>query len=280
MVEDRGLGRARGAGVVVRADRVQELGADSGLERRGALLDQAQAQMDVAEQAALLGRFEDRPARQLDRPADVVEERRGEEQVGAQPGMELRHLAADRRDADRVLEEPARVAVMAVDGRGQRAQPTPQLVVADEASDGRLQAGVRDLAREELEKALELVSVAAQGGRERLRIEILDRLERADLELQPVAKAVDPSEHAHRVALVEPGVEQVDVAPDARLDPSAGVDELEGEVRSAPARAQPLLLRDRVDALDDAVLLELGDRRHVPSLGPKTDGTVRAKWPR
>ena len=91
--------------------------------------------------------------------------------------MELRHLAADRRDADRVLEEPARVAVMAVDGRGQCAQPTPQRVVADEASDGRLQPGVRDLAREELEKALELVSIAAQGGRERLRIEILDRLE-------------------------------------------------------------------------------------------------------
>jgi len=31
----------------MRADRVQELRADSGLERRGALLDQAQPQVDV-----------------------------------------------------------------------------------------------------------------------------------------------------------------------------------------------------------------------------------------
>ena len=106
---------------MVRADRVQQLRADSGLERRGALLDHAQAQMDVAEQAALLCRFEDRPSRQLSCAADVVEERRREKQVGAQPGMELRHLAADRRDADRVLEQAARIAVVAFDGRGQSA---------------------------------------------------------------------------------------------------------------------------------------------------------------
>ena len=119
---------------------------------------------------------------------------------------------------------------------------------------------MRDLACEELEEAFELVSVAAQARRERLRIQIFGRLQRADLELQPVAEAVDPTEHTHGVALVESAVEQVDVAPHARLDPTARVDELEGEVRSAPACAQSLLLRDRVDALDDAVLLELCDR--------------------
>src|SRR6476661_7537738 len=106
---------------------------------------------------------------------------------------------------------------------------------------------MRDLAREELEEAFELVAVAAQARRERLRIQIFGRLQRADLELQPVAEAVDPAEHTHGVAL----------APHARLDPTAGVDELESQVRSAPACAQSLLLRDRVDALDDAVLLEL-----------------------
>src|SRR5512132_2501897 len=189
--------------------------------------------------------------------------------------MELCDLTADRRDSDRVLEQPACVAVVTVDGRRQCPEPTSQRVAADEASHSRFQARVRDLAREELEKALELVSVAAQAGCERLRIEILDRLERADLELQPVAEAVDPAEHPHRVALVEAAIEQVDVAPDARLDPPARVDELEREVRSPSARAKPLLLRDRVDAFDDAILLELRDRRHVPSLGPETDGTVR-----
>ena len=119
---------------------------------------------------------------------------------------------------------------------------------------------MRDLAGEELQEALELVRVAAHRRRELGRIEALGGLERAHLELQPVAESVDSPEHAHRVALVEPAVEQVDVAPDAGLDPAARVDELEREVRRAAARPQPLLLRDRVDALDDPVLLELGDR--------------------
>ena len=39
MVEHRGLGGARGASVVVRPDRVQELGAHSRFQRRSALLD-------------------------------------------------------------------------------------------------------------------------------------------------------------------------------------------------------------------------------------------------
>ena len=57
----------------MRADRVQELRADFGLERRGAFFDQAQPEMDVAEQAALVRRPEDGPACQLNGPADVVE---------------------------------------------------------------------------------------------------------------------------------------------------------------------------------------------------------------
>src|SRR5262245_37609597 len=174
--------------------------------------------------------------------------------------MELCDLTADRRDPDRVLEEPASVTVMAVDGRRQRAEPGTQIVVADEPSDGRLQARMRDLAGEELEEALELVSVAAHARRERLRIEVLDRLERADLELQPVPEPVDAAEHPHRVALVEPAVEEIDVAPDARLDAPAGIDELQREVGSPRTGPQAFLLRDRVDAFDDAVLLELGDR--------------------
>jgi hypothetical protein len=173
--------------------------------------------------------------------------------------MELRDLAGDGRHADRVLEESASVAVVAFDGRGQRAEPSSQLVVADEPSDCRSQARVRYLAGEELQEALELVTVAAQARRERFGI-VLGRLERADLQLQPVAEPVDPSEHTHRVALVEAAVEQVDVAPHARLDAPAGIDELQREVRRAGAGAHPLLLRDRVDALDDAVLLELSDR--------------------
>ena len=88
------------------------------------------------------------------------------------------------------------------------------------------------------------------------------RLERAHVELQPVAELLDAAEHAHRVALAEARVEQLDVVPDARLDAAARVDELEREVRRAAFRPQALLPRDGVDALDGAVLRELGDRRH------------------
>src|SRR4029450_7829093 len=72
VVEHGCLCRSCGARVVVRADRVQELRADSGLERRGALLDHAQPQVDVTEEAALLGRLEDRPACPLDGAGDAL----------------------------------------------------------------------------------------------------------------------------------------------------------------------------------------------------------------
>ena len=121
---------------------------------------------------------------------------------------------------------------------------------------------VVDLRGEKLEEALQLVRVAPHRRRHRLRIDALGRLERPHLELQPVAEPLDAAEHAHRVALGEPRVEQLDVVPDPCVDAAARVDELEREIRRPVPRAQPLLLRDRVDALDRAVLLELRDRGH------------------
>jgi uncharacterized protein (DUF1015 family) len=276
VVEHRCLGGARGASVVVRADGVQELGANSGLEWCGALFDQAQPKMDVAEQPTLIGRSEDRSPGQLDRSAHVVEQRGRYEEVAPEPRVELSNLATDRRDTDRVLEQPARVAVMALGRRGQRAEARPQLGIADEPAHGGLQPRVRDLAGEKLEEALQLVPVSPKAGRKSRGIEILGGLERPNLELQPVAKAIDSPKHADRVPLVEAAVEQIDVAPNAGLDPAARIDELESQVRRPGTRPPPLLLRNRVDTLDDTVVLELGDRRHDPSLGPETDGTVRS----
>ena len=279
MVEDCRLSRTSGAGVVMRSHSVEELRPDTGLERGSPFLDQAQAEVHVPEQPALLRGAEDRAAGQLDGPPDVVEQGRREQEVGTQPRMELSDLAADRRDADGVLEEPAGVPVVSLDRRGELAQPSPEIVVSDEAPDRSLQAGMRDLAGEELEEPLELVCVPAHRGRELGRIETLGGLEGANLELQPVAETLDAPEDTHGVALCEATVEQVDVAPDAALDPAARVDELDGEVRSARLCPQPLLSRHRVDAFDDPVLLELGDRRHESSLGPRTDATVRSELP-
>ena len=262
MVEHCRFGSSRRPCVVVRGNDVQELGTNGRFQRHCPLLDQAQAEMDMAEQAPFLGRAEGRPAGELDRAADIVQEGAREQQIGSEPRMELRELAADRRDTDGVLEQAARVAVMAVDRRRQSPQACTQLIVQYEAADGGLQARVRDLTCQELEKSLQLVSVSTQGRRECLGIEPLCRLERADLELKAVAETVDSAENAHGVAFGEATVEQVDIAPDARLDASARVDKLECQVRRAGARAQLLLLRDRVDALDDSVVLELRDCGH------------------
>jgi uncharacterized protein (DUF1015 family) len=268
VVENGRLGRARRAGVVMGADRVQELCSDGGLERRGALLDQAQAKVDVSEQPTLFGGAEGRPTGELDRTSDVVEQRGGEQEIGAQARMELSDLAADRRHADRVLEEPSGVPVVAVDGRGQRPQAPSHGFVLDELRDGCTKALMRDLAGEELKEAIQLVGVAAERRRKLRRVEILGGLEAPHVELELVAETLHASEHAHCVALVEPAVEEIDVAPDSSLDPAARVDELESEVRRPHPSAQPLLLRNRVDALDDPVLLELCDGRHASESRP------------
>ena len=68
--------------------------------------------MHVAEQAALLGRPEGRRTAQLAHAAQVVQERRGEQQVGAEARVELRGLAGEGRDADGVLEQAAGIRVM------------------------------------------------------------------------------------------------------------------------------------------------------------------------
>ena len=232
--------------------------------------------MDVSEKPPLSGRLEERPSPELLASPDVVQERGDEQEVAPQPGVELRHVAAERRDRDGVLEEPAGVPVVAVGRRGERAEARADLRVPDEAPGERAQPRVRDLGSEELEEAVELVEVPPRFRNERCRVG-LRGLERAHLELEPVAEPFDAAEDAHGVAFGEAPVEELDVGPDPRLDPAAPVDELEGEVCLPRSRRQPLLPRDGEDAVDDAVLVELGKRgrdRHAPSLGATTDGSA------
>ena len=191
--------------------------------------------------------------------------------------MELGCFPAESRDTDRVLEEPASVAVMTICARGrERAERGADPGVADESVDQAREPRVCDLGGEELEEAVELVGIALQRGRQRLRVGVLGRLERPYLHLQPVAEALDSPEHPDCVALVEAAVEELDIAPDARLDATARIGELEGEEGSARASATTLLARDREHALDHPVLLELGDRGH----GPESKNSLRKDRPR
>src|SRR6266516_7377600 len=104
VVERGGLGRPRRASVVVARDRVQQLCPHLRFERRGAGLDESQAEVDVTEEATLLGLAKGRPGGELGGASDVVQQRSCQQQGGAQARVELSRLAADRRDGDAVLE--------------------------------------------------------------------------------------------------------------------------------------------------------------------------------
>ena len=145
--------------------------------------------------------------------------------------------------------------------RGKPTQRRAQHVVREEPGHDARETVVRDLAGEELQEPVELVRVPPQAGAiagSRVR----RRLERPDVDLEPVAELLDATEHAHGVALRKARVEQLDVVPDACLDAAARIDELECEIRGAALRAQPLLARDRVDAFDDPLFGQLCDRAH------------------
>jgi len=116
---------------------------------------------------------------------------------------------------------------------------------------------MRELAREELDEPLQLLRVAAERRGERGGVDV-GRLERAHVELEPVAEALDAAEHAHGVALVEARVEQLDVFPDARVYPSARVDELDGFVEFLAAEiSHPGLRTACARLLEDAKIREL-----------------------
>ena len=275
MVEDSRFGGPRGGPVVVARDGVQQLGENGRVQVASALLDHPQAEMDMAEESSLVRRSERRARTELADPADVVQERSGKHEVVPQPGMELGRFPAERRYADRVLEEATRVAVVPVCGDGGKgAQGLSDVGFANERVDDGGKALVRDLGGEELEEAVELVGIAAKGRGERGRIGVLRSLDRAHLNLELPAEALDAAEHPHGVALGEALVEQIDVVPDARFDSAAGVDELECEVGGAGPRAPALLSGDCEHALDGPVLDELGDRGHVSTIWREPIGTL------
>ena len=233
--------------------------------------------MDVAQQSTLICRSERRSGPEFANPADVVQERSGQHDVVTQPRMKLRRLPAERRHADRVLEEATRIAVVPVRGCGGKgAERLPDVGIPNERVDDGGQPVVRDLGGEELEEAVELVGIAPKRGRERGRIGILGSLDRAHLNLELPAEALDAAEHAHGVTFGEALVEQIDVVPDARFHAAARVDELEREVGGARASTPALLSRHREHALDGPVLDELGDRGHVATIWREPIGTLAA----
>jgi uncharacterized protein (DUF1015 family) len=277
VVENGRFGGSRGGPVVVARDGVEELGEHSGIDVARTLLDRPQSEVDVTEQATFLRLTKRRAASELSDATHIVKERCGEQEVVAKPRVELRSLATEGRDTDRVLEQPSRIAVMPVGARGgERPKSATSLRVADERVDHGGKAFVGDLRCDELEEAVELVGVSAQRRRQRRWIRILCRLHGPHLDLELAPEALDPTEHVHGVAFAEPLVEEIDVVPHSCFHAPARVGQLEGEIGGPCASAPPLLLRHCEHAFDGPVLGELGDRGHVPSLWRKPVGTLAA----
>jgi hypothetical protein len=119
-----------------------------------------------------------------------------------------------------------------------------------------------NLADEEVEESLELVRVPAQARRNPAgSIPSAGSSVRTSTWSSLRKRSTRPSTRTASPGLEAP-VEQLDVVPDSRADPAARVDELQGEIRRAVLRPQPLLPRDGVNPLNGAVFLELRDRRH------------------
>ena len=199
-------------------DAVEQLGELSAGEPFGALFDQPQSEVHVPEQAALVGHRERRPASELDRAADVVHQRGREQQVagaGADAAAPSRGRASRRRPCARAgrrrTSDGRRALPGRRRGRGRRALPARFAV----------RPGCEISATRNSRKPAQLVPVPPDRRRQRRRIDV-GRLERAHVELQPVAELLDAPEHAHRVAFGEAAVEQLDVLPDARLDRPVG----------------------------------------------------------
>ena len=268
VIEDGRLGGADSLSVVVRRNCMQELGCNRALETCRSRFDQAQAKMDMPEEASLCGLAEGRAVPELDGAPDVVEERGCKKEIAAKTRMELRSLAAQGGDTHRVLEQPAGVAVVPVGTRGRECPiGGPQPVVGKDSGDDVGKPGMGDLTGEKLEEAVELVCVASHRGRQVGGVGVRCRLDGAHLNLEPSTELLHAPEHADSIAFCEAAIEELHVVPNPRLDPSGRIDELEGKVRRAVLRPTPFLTSDGVDALDCAILGELGDAGHVSSLG-------------
>ena len=154
-------------------------------------------------------------------------------------------------DRDRVLEQPAEVGVVAVARARRAAQRRAQLAVSEQVAQQRGEPRVADLAREVLEEAVELVEVAVGHGQERRRVGVVRAGDRAQLELQLLAEALDAARDAHEVAAARSARPARSASRNTRAAIAPGaVAQLHREVGRARARDQSVLARAGEDAAD------------------------------
>ena len=117
------------------------------------------------------------------------------------------------------------------------------------------------LGGQELEEPVELAQLAARAREEGRGINPLGGLDGPDIELELLPVSLYTPEHSDRVAELESRRQELDVVPYAPVDPASGIDEFEHEVRAAAACTGALFAGNGIDAVDEAIFLELRDRR-------------------
>src|SRR5436853_5309470 len=108
----------------------------------------------MADEPALVAQSDLRSERELARLADVMEDRGGHQEIRVEPAVEVAGLLHERRDRDRVLEQPAEVGVVSRARARGAAKVGAEGVVPEERVDEPPEARVVDLAAEVLEEAV------------------------------------------------------------------------------------------------------------------------------
>src|SRR5450755_287762 len=270
-------------GAVVAEDAVQEREAALVVELGGAVGEDPLADLDVAEQASLVGEAELGAVGVLLGPAEVVDDGGGEEQVGVELGMQLAEVVGKRGDRDGVLEQAAEVGVMAGAGAGRPAPGGPERLIDEQRIEQCAVAAVEDLGDEMLEEAVELVEVAVGGGQEvgRIGLAVGGARDLRHLEHEIVAEALDAAGDADEVAALEAAGQGVGVLEGAGGHNRGAIAELEGQVGGPGTGREAVLARageHAVDALAGAQSAEQNrgriGRTHTPMMYGGSDAAT------
>ncbi len=240
---------------------VEQRQAPRRLEADGRGLDQRRADREVTEHRPLVADPELGAVGELAGLADVVEERRRHQQIRVELRMELADLADERPDRDRVLEEAAEVGVMAAAGTGRAPELRRHRLGVEDPLDDLAERLVVDLAGQVLEKPVQLVDRAVRGRQELGRVERarLDPPQRRHLGREVAAEALDLAADLDRVAALEAGAEQIDVAEDPGRNRAGPVAELEAQVGRAVLRLLAILAYHRKAPREGSARLQRRD---------------------
>ena len=235
------------------------------VEAPRALGHQLLSERHVAHERARLAQRDLRAELKLECLAHVMEDRRGQEEVGVEPRMERAGLEGERGHRHGVLEEAAEVGVVSRARARRAAELVAKAGVAEERVEQRAQVGVVDLPPEVLEEAVELLDVAVGDRQELRRVRHLLRcaLDRFQLDLELVAEALHATADRHEIASLELARQEIGVAERAAGDRAGAVAQLDRQVRRAVLGGQAVLASAREHPLDLTARSQLRNG-HVP----------------